>query len=130
MNSSVLLTVDAVINLVLGVLLVLFPSGVVSALGVPRAEVAFYPSILGAVLFGIGIALLVQRIRGSSGLGLAGAMSINVAAGTVLAAWLVFGSLVIPTRGRLLLWAVVALLVGLSGFELAAQARDRGERAA
>jgi hypothetical protein len=127
-SSSTLLTVDAVINLVLGVALVVFPSGVVSALGVPRAEVAFYPSLLGAVLLGIGVALLVQRIRGSSGLGMAGAMSINLIAGTVLAAWLIFGSLVIPPRGRLLLWALVVLLVGLSAFELAAQARDRGKR--
>ena len=61
MRSSALLTVDAIVNLVLGSLLIVFPTGLVSLLGVPAAEPAFYPSILGAVLFGIGIALLIER---------------------------------------------------------------------
>ncbi|MCP4203153.1 MAG: hypothetical protein GY769_14620 [bacterium] len=64
MSSSSLLSCDAAINLVLGALLLAFPASVVSALGIPAAEVAFYPSILGAVLFGIGIALLIERARG------------------------------------------------------------------
>jgi hypothetical protein len=129
-NSATLLTVDAVINLALGVLLAVFPSGLVSALGIPGADVAFYPSILGAVLFGIGIALLIERVRGASGLGLAGAISVNLSGGAVLAAWLLFGSLAVPVHGRLLLWALVVLLIGISGFELGAHVRGRGARAA
>jgi hypothetical protein len=123
MRHSWLLTVDALINLVLGVLLVAFPAGLVSALGVPPAEDAFYPSILGAVLVGIGIALVIARARGSSGLGLAGAISINVSAGLVLAAWLLVGSLDIPLRGQVLLWALVVMLVGISSLELLAITR-------
>lgn len=70
MNTlRLLLFIDAVINLVLGCLLVTFPGSVVSALGVPGAESAFYPSILGAVLLGIGIALLIEIVKGR-GLGL------------------------------------------------------------
>ena len=122
-SHSTLLTVDAVINLVLGVLLVVFPGHLVSALGIPSTEVAFYPSILGAVLFGIGIALLIERARGGSGLGLAGAVSINLCGGAALIAWLLFGSLSVPARGRLLLWALAVLLVGLSSLELAAHVR-------
>ena len=125
MSSSTLLTLDAVINLALGILLLLFPSGLVSALGVPEATPAFYPSILGAVLFGIGIALLIERARGASGLGLAGAISINLCGGLALAAWLVFGSLALPLRGRLVLWALVVVLVGISSLELAAGPRSR-----
>ena len=55
MRSPNLLVVDATINLLLGLLLVAFPAGLVEALGIPQAEPAFYPSILGAVLIGIGV---------------------------------------------------------------------------
>jgi hypothetical protein len=130
MSSSTLLTVDAAINLVLGVLLVLFPAGLVAALGIPHAEMTFYPSMLGAVLCGIGIALLIERVRGASGLGLAGAVSINLTAGLVLAGWLIWGALALPTRGRVVLWSLVAVLVGISTLELGAAARGRGKRAA
>ena len=124
MSSSALLRADALINLLLGATLVFFPRGLVTALGIPDAEVAFYPSILGAVLFGIGIALWIEHLRGSSGLGLAGAISINLCGGVVLAAWLLFGSLSLPLRGRLLLWGLVVLLSGISVLELRAQSGD------
>jgi len=123
MRSSALLTVDAIVNLVLGFLLLVFPAGLVSMLGVPKADPAFYPSILGAVLFGIGIALLIERSRGSSGLGLSGAIAINLCGGLVLAAWLVFGSIEVPLRGLIVLWGLVVVLVGISSFELIAQTR-------
>ena len=129
-NSAMVLTLDAGINLVLGILLLLFPRAVVSALGMPAADVAFYPSILGAVLVGIGIALVIERVRGASGLGLAGAISINLAGGAALAGWLLSGSLAIPARGRAILWTLVVVLVGISAVELSAYARRRGERPA
>jgi hypothetical protein len=130
MRASVLLTVDAAINLALGVFLVFFPASFVSAVGIPGSESAFYPSILGAVLFGIGIALLLERFRGPGGLGLMGAVSINLSGGVVLAAWLLSGSLVLPLRGSVTLWALVLILVGISGFELFAQASRRLARSA
>jgi len=49
MRSSKILLLDALINLVLGVLLATFPRSVVDLLGVPDADATFYPSILGAV---------------------------------------------------------------------------------
>ena len=118
MQSPLLLIVDAVINLVLGVLLIVFPDGLVAFLGIPGAESAFYPGILGGVLFGIGIALLVQYFRGNGGLGLEGAISINLSGGAVLAAWLVFGQLDLAFRGQVFLWLLVVLLVGISSLEL------------
>jgi hypothetical protein len=123
MRHSGLLVLDAVINLVLGILLIVFPSRLVSVLGVPSAEVAFYPSLLGAVLFGIGIALIIEWMRGSSGLGLAGAISINLCAGLVLAVWLMFGRLHLPVRGMVFLWVLVFVLVGVSTLELLATVR-------
>jgi hypothetical protein len=130
MSSSTLLTIDAIINLALGILLGIFPQSLIAALGIPDTTAAFYPSILGAVLFGIGIALIVERVRGSSGLGLTGAVSINLCGGLVLAAWLLLGPLEIPLRGRIILWGLVTVLVGISSLELFAQARKHSKSAA
>ena len=119
-----LLTVDGIINLGLGVLLIWFPPSVVEALGVPGQEGAFYANILGGILFGVGVALLIERFRPplrAVGLGLAGAITINLAGAVVLAAWLVFGKLTPSTLGSVLLWAMVIVLVGLSGAELQIQ---------
>lgn len=117
MKPVSLLTVDASINLVLGVLLIIFPEWLVSLLGIPNAVPGFYAGILGGVLFGIGIALLVERFRGQGGLGLVGAVSINLCGGAVLAGWLLFGNLSLPLRGQVFLWALVVLLVGISSLE-------------
>ena len=117
-----LLLADAVTNLVLGILLLWFPPWLVSALGVPAPDSVFYPNILGAVLFGIGLALLVEWRRSptssATGLGLTGAIAINLSGGTVLAAWLLFRDLDIPARGLVFLWGLTVLLVGLSSLEL------------
>jgi hypothetical protein len=119
--SKAILIVDAAINLILGFLLLTFSPQVVRLLGVPPAEHSFYPNILGGVLFGIGIALLIECLRGSGrlvGLGLGGAIAINLCGGLVLTAWLIFGQLKIPTGGRVFLWALAAILVVVSGIEL------------
>lgn len=123
-SSRTLLFIDAGINLALGCILIVFPAPIVSLLGVPETQSAFYPSILGAVLFGIGIALVVENIKGK-GLGLLGAVSINLSGGIVLAAWLLFGGLQLPIRGWVFLWALVVLLLGISTVELLAQLKKR-----
>lgn len=127
-RRDLLLTIDGAINLALGAALVFFPRGLVRWLGVPEAESAFYPSVLGGVLVGIGVALLLERSGGravTGGLGLAGAVAINLCGGIVLAGWLVFAELELPVRGLVFLWALVLLLVGLSGLELAGRAKAR-----
>ena len=93
-----------------------------SALGIPNSDMLFYPTILGALLVGIGLALLIERVRGSGGLGLLGAVTINLAGGIVLAYWLLSTTLALPFRGRLILWAIVLILVGIRSFELSAHA--------
>lgn len=121
MRRSHVLLVDAAINLVLGVLLLCFSPGLVRFLGVPPTGQNFYPSILGAVFIGIAIALVMEYGRGPDGLvglGLGGAVSINLCGGLVLAAWLVGGGLDIPVHGRLFLWGLVIVLVGISVAEL------------
>jgi hypothetical protein len=117
-----LLRTDAIINLILGVALLVFPSSLVSYLGVPHAHGAFYPNVLGGVLVGIAIALFIEARNtadNARGLGLPGAVAINLCGGTVLAAWLVWGGLELPLRGRVFLWSLVVILVGISSVELA-----------
>ena len=116
-----LLRVDGVINLVLGVLLIAFPAGLVETLGVPPSAGRFYPNMLGAVLIGVGIALLLEANRlpgGIIGLGLGGAIAINLAAASGLIYWTMWGNLELPTRGRVLLGILSVGLVAISSFEL------------
>jgi hypothetical protein len=120
MHRSFLLKADAAINLILGVLLMSFPAKLVKALGIPMADPSFYATILGGVLFGIGLALLLECYRKSNrfiGLGLGGAIAINLCGGLVLAAWLLSNRLSLPLRGHIFLWFLVLLLVGISVLE-------------
>jgi len=123
MKQKLLLLIDAVINLILGSLLLFFPAATASFLGVPPITPRFYPSILGAVLFGIGLALLIERTNflGLTGLGLGGAVAINLSGGIVLAGWLLFGGLSLPIRGLVFFWGLVIVLVGISTAELFAK---------
>jgi len=120
MSQKVLL-IDAIINLILGILLLIFNQSIINTLGVPPTGHAFYPNILGGVLFGIGIALLIEYFRRPGdmiGLGLGGAITINLCGGLVLALWLISGKLAIPLRGQIFLWSLVVVLVGISSVEL------------
>ena len=115
---KILLLVDCIVNLLLGVLLLLFPIGVIEFFGLPQTNTIFYPSILGAVIFGIGLALLFElagHARRFRGLGLGGAILINSVGSLALVFWLLFGSLEIPIRGRIVLWivGVIVFLIGI-----------------
>jgi len=116
-----LLRIDGVINLVFGVLLIAFPPGLVETLGVPPSEGRFYPSMLGVVLIGVGIALLLEANRlpgGIIGLGLGGAIAINLAAAGGLIYWILQDGLEVAARGRVLLGLLSVGLVAISSFEL------------
>ena len=128
-SSRAVLAVDAAINLALGLLLLAFPFGVGASLGVPEPASRFYPTILGAVLFGIGIALVVESRRaggGFVGLGAGGAIVINLCAVAVLFGWLVSGGLDIPLRGRIVLWAICSVVLVTAAVEIVIA--GRGER--
>ena len=111
-------------NLGIGILLLLVPVGMAEILGVPRSNLDFYPTILGGVIFGIGIALLIERYghsRNISGLGLGGAIAINFCAATTLLVWLVFSSLNLPFKGYVFLWFIVILVYGIGIAEIVAK---------
>ena len=119
-----LLFLDGVANLVLGALLLFFPLGVAEFFGVSVSESNFYPTILGGVIFGIGIALLIERYgfeKQIRGLGLGGAMAINICGSFVLLGWLIFAPPAIPLRGTILLWSIGLLVLGIGLVELLAK---------
>ena len=119
---KMILFVDAIINFVLGVLLLIFSPEIASWLGVPLSSTSFYPNILGAIFIGITIALLIdvkgKKDNGNMGLGLLGAISINLCGGTMLALWLILGDLELPVRGFIILWTIVIILIIVSVTEL------------
>jgi hypothetical protein len=128
MRRELILTIDGIVNLALGLALAFFPRGLLAALGLPIPPSSFYASILGAVLVGIGLALLMQRFWGPShatGLGVEGAIAINLCGGGALIGWLVAGGLSIPTRGYLLLWTVAVLVCGIGLTEAVVRTRQK-----
>lgn len=132
MSGKILLKVDAVINFILGILLLLaipFPKQITEFLGVPGIAHSFYASILGAVFIGIGIGLVIEsrRVRSDQivGLGLGGAAAINLCGGGLLIGWLLFGDLNLPVRGQVFLWWLAFILVLISGVELIAYLRKQ-----
>jgi len=63
MERQKVLLIDSAINLALAFILITFPEKLVNLLGIPKAEHSFYPSILGAVLLGIGVALIIMALN-------------------------------------------------------------------
>ena len=114
------LLIDGIVNLILGLLLLLFPFGVAESLGIPQPQSNFYPMILGGVIFGIGIALLLEAYgekRKIRGLGIGGAIVINFCGAGILVLWLIFEPLTLPLRGIITLWIVAVVVLGLGLLE-------------
>ena len=116
-KQKILLSIDGYINVILGILLLLFPFGIADFLGVPKSNTNFYPTILGGVIFGIGIALFIERYgkNNLSGLGLGGAIAINLCGALVLLVWLLIKPFNLPLRGQIILWAIalIVLIIGI-----------------
>ena len=131
MKEPILLTIDAIVNLLLGIALVFFPVDLVRLLDLPMTESPFYPSILGAVLFGVGLALLVERFRDilkMNGLGVGGAIAINICGGGVLVIWLLSNSLNTALRGFIVLWIIALTVLTISILELIYQFKFKASR--
>jgi len=123
-KHKILLTIDGVVNLILGAILLLFPSGLAELLGLPPTNTYFYASILGAVILGVGVALFLELygVRAHvRGLGLGGAIAINLCGGGALLLWLLAMPLCIPLRGKILLWLVAGIVLAIGLVEIAAR---------
>ncbi len=117
MKNKLLLT-DAAINVLLGTLLLVYPPGLVEALGLPVVDPAFFPSVLGGVLIGIGLALILAARGSLGGLGIDGAIAINLCGAGVVAGWLLVAPQVFPLRGRITLWVISLAVIGIGCVEL------------
>ncbi len=127
---SILLIIDAIVNIFLGFFLVFFPLKVVDLLGLPVETPPFYAIVLGGVLIGIGIALFLGTERRSGtadGLGLGGALLINLFAALALVSLLIGDRIYIPLRGYLILLGLVLFLLLLCGVELLVYRAGRGQ---
>jgi hypothetical protein len=120
-----LLISDAVINLVLGALLLLAPLGTLSLVGVPTPSTFLFTATLGGVLMGIGVAL-VASARGMPGLGLVGAIAINACGAIALVGWLVTTDVELAPRGAATLWGIAAVVLAVALVELASRPWRRG----
>ena len=119
-HGKALILIDSIINLFLGIVLLAYSEPVINLFGLPITDTYFYPNILGAIIFGIGIALMIEYFRKDEfvGLGLGGAISINMLGGIVLFLWLVSGKLDIPVQGMIIFWILDIILIGISSLEL------------
>ena len=121
MKKRIVLLIDAGINFILGILLLTFSPLVVSFLGVPSADNHFYPTLLGGIFVGITIALVIEAFKKQTeitGLGLVGAVCINISGGLVLLFWLLFGHMELPQKGFIFLWTMDVILLIISSVEL------------
>jgi hypothetical protein len=120
-NYRKLIIFDGAVNITIGILLLFFPLGVARFFGVPQPNSYFYPTILGGVIFGIGIALFLEAYgfnHGIRGLGLAGAIVINICGSGVLFIWLIFRPLAIPVKGYVTLWAIAIIVFTIGIIEI------------
>lgn len=122
-SHKTLLVIDAVVNLFLGILLLLAPIGLIDILGLPAISNTFYTTVLAGVLVGIGIALLLS-LRCNDGLGLLGAIVINLCGSSALAAWLLINPDQVSKQGSIILAGIVILVLGLGLLELYARLRS------
>lgn len=117
----IVLIIDAIINFILGIVLIVYPIQFIRFLGIPEAMSPFYPSLLGAVLCGIALALVIEYYRlptGLVGLGLGGAVVINICGACILIVMMVRHLVHMPLQGYLFLWILVIALIFLSAIEL------------
>jgi hypothetical protein len=116
-----LLVIDGIVNLTLGVLLLFFPAKLMLALDLPGVESFFYVNLVGGVLFGIGVALLLERYSDTfqmRGLGIGGAILINFCGAGVLVYWLLFGNMDLTLSGSLFLWSIAIIVFGVAFAEM------------
>lgn len=115
-----LLWIETLLKLSGGIVLIAMPRLAIKLLGLPFGDNAFWPRLLGGVLIGLAGAFYMEgAVAGSKGLGLGGAILINLAAAGAVAGHIVLNRSSGASRGRLILWLLVALLFLLSLIEIA-----------
>jgi hypothetical protein len=116
-SARPLLFADAAVNLILGGLLLAYPQRLVRLLDLPEVRSTFYPNVLGGVLVGIGIALVLTYRGGGHGLGLDGAIAINICGAGTVAVWLFAVPREFSAGGRITLLVVAVVVLGIGCVE-------------
>jgi hypothetical protein len=119
-SHRILLAVDGTVDLLLGLALIIAPSGITKFLQLPDAGAYLYTTVLGGVLVGIGLALLLS-LKSSAGLGLAGALVINICGASAAAGWLVFSAGELSPVGEVVLWSAIGAVFVVALAELVAR---------
>lgn len=115
-----MLYVDLLFKAGFGLALLLFPLLFCKVFGLPRPNTGFWPRILGASFLGQAGALFLEgAVPNTHGLGLGGALTINLSIAAILASMIILGAVGEKRRAQALLWLLVVVLVTLSLFELA-----------
>lgn len=115
-----LLYLELLLKLAFGLQLVLFPLSTSYVFGLPKPQRGLWHRLLGSVLIGMAGAIYIEgRLQGSSGLGLAGLVVINLSAVAVMFASLVLGTAATTGRGRAMVALAATGLLILSLIEIA-----------
>lgn len=118
-----LLWLEVLLKFSAGIVLLLFPISAARLLGLPHANIGFWPRLMGTLLIGIAGAIYLEGSQLTQfkhgGLSVGGIAVINMAAILGLIG-LIIMRLVRTTRGILALWGLVVLLFLLVLFEIAA----------
>jgi hypothetical protein len=114
-----LLWLETILKFSAGTVLALFPLTALRLLGLPRPDTGYWPRICGALLLGIAGALFLEGTSRGHGIGLAGIVVINLIGACMLATLLVLDRGPVSGRGRITVWLLVCLLIGISVFEIA-----------
>jgi hypothetical protein len=120
--SDQLLWFETLLKGSIGLLLVFLPITTARMAGFPHGNTAFWPRLFGSALLGIAGAFAVEGyIAGGAieakGLGLGGAVIINLTAILSLFGTLIF-SAVATRRGKVVIWLMILLLLFLTLFEI------------
>lgn len=116
-----LLWLETLLKLAGGVVLIIGPNAASRVFGLPTARPSLWPRLLGAVLLGLAAATYIEgALPGSRGLGLGGAIAVNLASAAMIFSLVVLNRGVETGRGRVALSLLAGLLVLLSLFEIAA----------
>lgn len=115
-----LLLIETVVKLAAGLVLVSVPVWTARVLGIDRPASGFWPRMLGGVLIGLAAATFIEeRLPGSRGLALAGAVAINLSLAFVLIGSLIMKAGASTRRGRAVLWLAALLLLLVAFVEIA-----------
>lgn len=115
------LAADAMLNALLGGVLLFFPGPLVEALGVPDADPSIYANLAGALLIGFAFALArASRAPAENRAVIEAVMVANVLSAAVLAVWLTALDSDATATGKAVLGTVAGGLAVLAGLQATA----------